>query len=81
MTEPSRRPSFRERARPAEVLGLAAVLSLFVGGVVLFSTRNLTMSLVFFGVSFVVSVLIFATLLITISKPDVPRDDERPSAH
>jgi heme O synthase-like polyprenyltransferase len=80
MTGPMRRPTLRERARPAEVLGLAAVLSLFVGGGVLFSTRDLTLALVFFGVAFVVAVLVFATLLLAISKPE-PRDDDAPSAH
>ena len=59
-----------------EVLGLAVVLSLFVGGGVLFSTRNLTLSLIFFGVAFVASVLVFATLLLAISKPEVPSRDE-----
>lgn len=82
MSEPTRRPTFRERARPAEVLGLAAVLSAFVGVGVLFSTRNLTLSLVFFGAAFVVSVLVLATLLLAISKPETPsRDDDRPAAH
>jgi hypothetical protein len=77
-----RRPSLRERLRPAEVLGLAAVLSLFVGGAVLFSTRDWQLAVVFFGVAFVVSVLMLATLLLAISKPDVPsRDDDAPSAH
>ena len=55
-----RRPSLRERLRPAEVLGLAAVLSLFVGGAVLFSTRDWQLAVVFFGVAFVVSVLMLA---------------------
>lgn len=81
MSEPNRRPTWRERARPAEVLGLAAVLSAFVGVGVLFSTRNLTLSVVFFGASFVVSVLVLATLLLAISKPETPPHDDRPSGH
>ncbi|MGV3712799.1 hypothetical protein [Pseudolysinimonas sp.] len=83
MTGPERRkPTFRERTRPAEVLGLAAVLSGFVGVGVLFSTRNWLLSLEFFGASFVVSVLVLATLLLAISKPEVPeRDDDAPSGH
>jgi hypothetical protein len=80
---PGRRtPSFRERARPAEILGLAAALSAFVGVGVLFSTRNWLLAFEFFGAAFVVSVLVLATLLLAISKPDVPpRDDDRPSEH
>jgi heme O synthase-like polyprenyltransferase len=82
VSEPNRRPTWRERTRPAEVLGLAAVLSAFVGVGVLFSTRNLTLSFVFFGAAFVVSVLVFATLLLAISKPETPpHDDDRPSGH
>lgn len=77
-----RRPTFRERARPAEVLGLAGVLSLFVGGGVFFSTRNLVLAIVFTGAAFVVAVLMFATLLLAISKPETPsRDDDRPTGH
>lgn len=80
MTEPTgRRPTFRERARPAEVLGLAAVLAAFVGVGVLMSTRDVMTAVVFFGAAFVVSVVICATLLLAISKPEPP--DDRPSAH
>lgn len=81
MTVPQgRRPSFRERARPAEVLGLAAVLAGFVGIGVLMATREVTLAVVFFGAAFVVSVVICATLLLAISKPEPP-DNHGPSAH
>jgi len=80
MTEPTgRRPTWRERARPAEVLGLAAVLAAFVGVGVLFSTRNLLLAVEFFGAAFVVSVVVCATLLLAISKPEPPSDG--PSGH
>jgi heme O synthase-like polyprenyltransferase len=67
-----RRPTLRERARPAEVLGLAAVLAGFVGVAVLFSARNLLLAIEFFGAAFVVSIVVCATLLLAISKPDPP---------
>jgi hypothetical protein len=81
MTAPGngRQPTFRERARPAEVLGLAAVLAAFVGVGVLMATREFTLAVVFFGAAFVVSVVICATLLLAISKPEPP--DDGPSAH
>jgi hypothetical protein len=80
VTEPNgRRPTFRERARPAEVLGLAAVLAAFVGVGVLMATREVMTAIVFFGAAFVVSVVICATLLVAISKPEPP--DDRPSGH
>jgi heme A synthase len=80
MTGPTgHRPTRRERARPAEVLGLAAVLAAFVGVGVLFSTRNLLLAVEFFGAAFVVSVVVCATLLLAISKPEPPGDG--PSGH
>ncbi|WP_395638231.1 hypothetical protein [Pseudolysinimonas sp.] len=82
MTEPGRRrPTFRERARPAEVLGLAAALAGFVFVGVLFSSRNLLLAIEFFGAAFIVSVVVCATLLLAISKPETPADDDRPSGH
>lgn len=76
MTEQNgRRPSWRERLRPAEVLGLAAVLSIFVGIGVLMSTRNWLLALEFLGAAFVVAVVVLATLLLAISKPEPPDDD------
>ena len=74
-----RRPTLRERARPAEVLGLAAVLAAFVGLGVLFATRDLMLAIVFFGAGFVVSIVVCATLLLAISKPEPP--SEGPSGH
>jgi len=77
-----RRPSFRERVRPAELLGLAAVLAAFVGGAVLFSTRDWLLAIVFFGAAFIVSVVVCATLLLAISKPDASRSpDDEPDGH
>lgn len=80
MTGPGpRKPSLRERARPAEVLGLAAALAGFVFLGVLFSSRNLLLAVEFFGAAFVVSVVVCATLLLAISKPEPP--DDGPSPH
>lgn len=84
MTEPvTPGPSRRDRARPAEILGLAAVFALFVGAAVLFSTREFLLALEFTGATFVVSVVVLATLLLAISKPESPDDDDpaAPSGH
>jgi heme A synthase len=80
MSEPGRRrPTFRERARPAEVLGLSAVLAGFVGVGVLFSSRNVLLAVEFAGAAFIVSILVCATLLLAISKPEPPEDG--PAGH
>lgn len=65
------RPAKRARAiRPGDVLGLSAVLALFVGFGVLISTRNLLLAVEFAGAGFIVSIVVCATLLLTVSKPD-----------
>ena len=82
MTE--RTPSRRERARPAEILLLAAALALFVGLGVLMSTRDLLLALEFFGGAFIVSIVVVATLLLTVSGPKPPSGDEHdggPAGH
>jgi len=67
--EPARIPK-RDRVRPGEVLGLSAVLALFVAFGVLISTRNLLLAVEFAGAGFIVSIVVCATLLLAISKPD-----------
>lgn len=79
-----RTPSRRERARPAEILLLAAVLALFVGLGVLMSTRDLLLALEFFGGAFIVSIVVVATLLLTVSGPKPPSgdgQDDGPTGH
>ena len=58
-------PTRRDRLRPAELLGISAVIAVVVGLVVLMSTREPTLSLVFFGISFVVVVVVMAMLQLT----------------
>lgn len=89
MTQPSKRDIFR----PAELIILAAVLALFVGLAVLLSTRTPLLALIFFGVAFIVVLVVTAMLVLTF-KPnkdeqtelddpgaDVPGDVPPPSAH
>lgn len=58
MTTPSR----RDRLRPVELLGLSAIVAVFIGLVVLFSTRELMLALIFLGVAFIVVVVVLAML-------------------
>ena len=71
MTAPNR----RDRTRPAELVGLAAGMALFIGLVVLMSTRQWDLTFVFTGVSFIVVLVVFAMLaLATTTRGD---DDTR----
>jgi hypothetical protein len=59
-------PSRRDRTKPAELIGLSAGMALFVGLVVLMSTRQLVLSLIFFGVSFIVALMGLAMLSLAV---------------
>ncbi|WP_267422465.1 MULTISPECIES: hypothetical protein [unclassified Curtobacterium] len=58
MTNPSR----RDRMRPVELLGISAIIAVFTGLVVLLSTREVMLALIFLGVAFIVVVVVLAML-------------------
>jgi NhaP-type Na+/H+ and K+/H+ antiporter len=62
-------PSRRDALRPVEYIGIAAVVSIFVGLVVLGSTREIPLSLIFFGVAFIVTLVTLAMLALAM-RPD-----------
>lgn len=66
--------------RPGDVLGLSAVLALFVGLGVLMATHNLLLAIEFAGAGFIVSIVVCATLLLTTSKPGGDSSDG-PAGH
>ncbi|GAB3397813.1 hypothetical protein GCM10027568_33960 [Humibacter soli] len=68
-----RKPTLRDRMRPVEFLGIAGVLSVFVGLIVLMSTREPILALIFFGVAFIVTLVVLAIFALGF-KPD---DEER----
>ncbi|PZF54158.1 hypothetical protein DEJ23_13575 [Curtobacterium sp. MCSS17_008] len=70
MTTPSR----RDRLRPAELLVISAVIAVFTGAVVLFSTREFELALVFLGVAFIVVVVVLAMLQLAASSDQDDND-------
>ena len=76
-------PSRRDRMRPLELLGLAAVFGVFTGLVVGLATREWILAAVFFGVIFIVSLVVLAMLSLAVSHPDDTRPDDghEPSGH
>ncbi|UOQ59344.1 ABC transporter ATP-binding protein [Leucobacter rhizosphaerae] len=62
--EPARQepvtPSRRDRLRPLELVGFAAVLAIFSGLVVLMATRDLVLAAVALGIAFIVSIMMVA---------------------
>lgn len=62
-------PTRRERFRPLELLVISAIVAVFVGLVVLLSTRDLLLGGIFAGVGFIVALVVFAMLSLA-SRPD-----------
>lgn len=79
MSEPTR----RERYRPAELIALSAFIGLFGGLVVLLVTRDPIFAVVAFGISFIVTLVSIALLILAIKPDDAERSDidEQNSAH
>jgi hypothetical protein len=73
----SRKPSRAERFRPAELLGLAAAFGLFAGLVVLLTARDVTLAVIFFGVAFIVALVVLAMLALVVAPDLPPRDGEQ----
>lgn len=70
-------PSLRERTRPLELVGLSAVLAVFTGVVVLMSTRDLVVALVFAGVAFIVGLVVLAMLALAVRPSGEEQSDLR----
>ena len=62
-------PSRRDRFRPLELLGLSFVAAIFIGLVVLMSSRQPTLALIFAGVTFIVT-LVGLAMLAMVAEPD-----------
>jgi len=56
------KPSRAERFKPAELVGLAFVIAVFVAAIVFMSTHEWTPTLIFLGSAFIVSLVVLAML-------------------
>lgn len=77
MTEPTR----RERTRPVELLGLSAVIGVAIGIITYFATHTLLLAAEFAGVAFIVTLVVFAMLLLAISPRRGDDDSDGPPGH
>ncbi|MGM1029233.1 MAG: ABC transporter ATP-binding protein [Actinomycetota bacterium] len=59
-------PTRRQQLKPFEYLSFAAVAGIFTALVVLLSVRDVVLALIFFGVAFIGTLLITATLMLAI---------------
>ena len=70
-------PSRRDRMRPLELLGLSAILAVFTGLVVLMSTREIVLALIFLGIAFIVSLVVLAMLALAVTPSGEEKIDLR----
>jgi hypothetical protein len=75
MTEPTR----RERLRPLELIAMSAIIGVAFGVITYFATRDLLVAVEVLGGVFIVSLVVFAMLLLAVTPPK--RDDDGSSPH
>ncbi len=73
-----RDPRRRDRTRPVELVGLAAVFAVFVGAMVLLVTRLWLLAIEFAGVTFIVALVVMAMLLLAIGPIQGGVDEDGP---
>lgn len=80
MTEPSR----KDRTRPVELLLISGGIAVFVGLIVLMSTRQWILALIFTGVGFILALVVLAMLALAV-RPDgeeqLDLDDQDRAGH
>ncbi len=76
-------PSRSDRLRPAELVGLSAGMALFVGLVILLSTREVMLSIIGLGVTFIIALVSIAMFALGM-KPNAAEEtdlDEQNKGH
>ena len=68
-------PSRREILKPVELLVFAAVAGIFAGLIVLMSTRDITLALIFFGIAFIVTLVGIAMFSLAVKPGDLEKKD------
>jgi hypothetical protein len=71
----SEKPSRRDRTKPIELLGLSGVFALFVAVVVAISSRDLMLAVISLGAGFIASIVVLATLALTVDASPEERID------
>ena len=62
-------PSWRQRLRPLELVGMAAVLGVFAGGIALVGSRSIEIAGILAGIAFIVALLVLAMLALAAGDP------------
>jgi len=68
-------PSRSERLKPAELVGISGVMALFVGLTILLTTREVVLSLIALGITFIIALVVIAMLVLGM-KPNAAEIDD-----
>lgn len=68
-------PSWRERLKPLELVGMAAVLGVFAGVIAIVGTRSVELSAILAGFAFIAALLVLAMLALAAGDPGDGTDD------
>ena len=79
----STKPTKRERFKPLELLAISAVFGLFTGLIVLMSSRDVTLSATWFGLTFIITLVVLAMFVLAAkpNKNELLDIEEQNSAH
>lgn len=70
-----RKPSRSELLKPLELVGLSGVMALFLGLVILMSTRDPLLAVIGFGITFIVVLVVIAMLVLRMKPNDAEKSD------
>ena len=76
-------PNRADRLRPAELVGLSGAMALFVGVVILLTTREIVLSAIAFGITFIIALVSIAMFALGM-KPNAAEEldlDEQNHGH
>jgi len=68
-------PSRSDRLKPAELVGISAVMALFVALVILLTTRDVVLTLIAFGGTFIIALVVIAMLVLGM-KPNAAEETD-----
>jgi hypothetical protein len=69
--------SRKDKSKPFQLIGLALTAGVFIGGIVLMVTHDVRMAGMFAGGGFVVTILVLAMIVLTMT-PQLPKRDNNP---
>lgn len=67
-----------DKTRPLQLVGLALIAGIFLGGVVLVVTRDIGLAAIAGGSAFVVTILVLAMIVLAMSPQLPPKDSGNP---